>query len=133
MRNTSLIEQELALLRQHFNVEIVGNYDQVIICGYPLPDNWEQAKADLLLLLPGNFPQGPPKLYISNTSRLRFARSDRLGYFHSFNKTDPLWTEGWGWLCFDVSWLPAEDGVFSFLQKMDTALAQIHADRNDLA
>lgn len=133
MRNIALLKRDVDLLRQQFEVVVNGNFDEIIIRDFPLPENFDRRLADVLLLIPSNFPLHPPRIFLPRETKIKFPNSIGYGQFHSFNYDNSFWERGWGYMCFHIRWSPAENpGLIKFLQFMENALSMVYADIESL-
>jgi hypothetical protein len=134
MKNKSKIRKDVLLLKQGFQIEHDDTFTHLVIKSYPLTDHWEHNFTNLKLIIPENFPSLPPSLYVElNKCKIYFPDKKRLGYFHSYNISNPFFKEGWVWLCFPGTWDPSFDTIITFLQKIDFCLSTIWADTNELS
>ena len=129
MRNITILKRDIEILKEGFDVEIIGNFERIIIKQFPLPENFDPRYVDILLVILNNFPLTPPQLFLPKYTKIKFPNSDRWGQFHSFSRKHILWQEGWGWMCFSTTWDPNKDGLITFLQKIENPLALVRADR----
>jgi hypothetical protein len=132
MKNKSLLQRDVDKLAKHLDIEVQGDFARVIIRNFPLPEQWEEDYSDLLIVIPDDFPQHMPTVYVRNTCRMRYKNKPGYGYFHSYNRKDPLWAEGWAWLCFQNVWDPAQAGLIQFLVAVERAISEARADRDEV-
>ena len=64
MKNIALLKRDVELLRQQFKIEVIGDYDEIIIENFPLPENFDRSFDNILLVIPQDFPINYPSIFI---------------------------------------------------------------------
>lgn len=101
--------------------EVDGNEKGVIFPGYVLPaGRFDQAKADILVLLPPGYPDVRPDMFFA-IPWIKLARSSQ--YPRAADQPREYQGRRWQqWSRHNNQWRPGVDGIWTMLRRIDTAL-----------
>ena len=101
--------------------EVAGPPKAVILRGYPLPaGRFDQAKADLLVVLPESYPLTHPDMFFAQPW-LKLVNGNK--YPKAADQPYPFMGTTWQqWSRHNNQWRPGLDGIWTMLRRIDTAL-----------
>jgi len=112
---TYLVERSIAF------EEVDGNEKGVIFRDYVLPaGRFDQAKADILVLLPPGYPDVRPDMFFA-IPWIKLSRSAQ--YPRAADQAHDFQNRRWQrWSRHSDQWRPGVDGIWTMLRRIDTAL-----------
>lgn len=141
MNGARLIEEAEIVEESHpgtrAGVDNAAGQGWLYVPRFELPPGWNRGSTELLVVVPPQYPYGPPESFFIETG-LR----DRIDrgidhYFQEQSGYNPYGERGWAWFCYHIeqhSWRPrgrARDGdnLFLYLRVIRHALSGVVSSR----
>jgi hypothetical protein len=111
-----------------FEVTVDDRFINVVLVGYPVPEGYDLRESDLLIRLPGSWPDGTPDMFWFEP-HLRLASSgawpDRAAHFETVGTKfrDRSW-QRWSRHLQAGAWRSGVDGIGNYLAIVDRALGE---------
>jgi len=112
MNNTILIK-DICKLSESYRVELDDSLSYLIVRNFNLPPGYNCFTTNVLLEIPGDYPESPPGV---GDSRV-YLQKGLL--FHSRRPQDYHEEDGekWAWWCYsEINWDPCKDDLVTFFE-----------------